>query len=215
MKSVPADIFYVWHLPVRITHWVNVAAFFALTLTGLAIELPLTAGHVPIPMLALKTIHQVAGYALAAGVAVRIYWAFVGDRGASWRSFFPFLKQGGWSKIVAELRFYAFLRRDPPASSAVVNMSHLLVLLAFVVEVSTGFALLGAGGSHGIAVTLFGWLFWLIAPQDVRLIHVTVMWFLIAFTVEHVYITVLLDCRERSGLMSSIVTGYMGHERHS
>jgi Ni/Fe-hydrogenase 1 B-type cytochrome subunit len=165
-------------------------------------------------MLQLKAIHMVAGYALACSVAVRIYWAFVGDRGASWRSFFPFLKRGGWAKIVAEMRFYAFLRRDPPASSAVVNMSHAVVFLAFGVEIVTGFALLGLGGGHGIAAALLGWPFALVAPQEVRLIHATVMWFLIAFTLEHIYITVLLDCRARSGLMSSIVTGYMGHERH-
>jgi Ni/Fe-hydrogenase 1 B-type cytochrome subunit len=214
MKSVPADIFYVWHLPVRITHWANVAAFFALAVTGLYIESPVVSGHMPLAMANVKMVHMVAGDVLACSVAMRIYWAFVGDRGASWRAFFPFLKPGGWGKIVQEMRFYAFLRRDPPASSAVVNMSHFLVLVAFVVEIISGFALLGLSG-HGIAAHLFGWLLLLIAPQDVRLVHVTFMWLLIAFTIEHIYITVLLDCRERSGLMSSIVTGYMGHERHS
>jgi Ni/Fe-hydrogenase 1 B-type cytochrome subunit len=203
MRSVPADIFYVWHLPVRVTHWANVAAFFTLAVTGLYIGSPLISGHMPLPLLSVKVVHMVAGYTLACSVAIRIYWAFVGDRGASWRSFFPFLKKGGWGKILAELRFYAFLRRDPPPSSAVVNMSHFLVLLAFVVEIVTGFALLK------------DLVIWRFPMQDVRLIHVTVMWLLIAFTIEHIYITVLLDVRERSGLMSSIVTGYMGHERQS
>lgn len=70
-------------------------------------------------------------------------------------------------------------------------------------------------GSHNVAGPLFGWLFLLVAPQYVRLGHVMVMWLLLAFTVEHIYVAALLDIKERSGLFSSIVTGYMGHERHS
>jgi Ni/Fe-hydrogenase 1 B-type cytochrome subunit len=213
MKSAPADIFYVWHLPVRVTHWINVIAFFTLAVTGLYIASPVVSGHAPLSMLAVKMLHLVAAYALACSVAVRILWAFIGDRGASWRAFFPFLKKGGWRKISDELRFYFFLRRDPPQSSAVVNISHFFVLLGFALEIVTGFALLTLSGRHQVASPLFGWLFLLIAPQEVRLLHVTLMWLLIAFTVEHIYITVLMDCRD-SGLMSSIVTGYMAHERN-
>jgi Ni,Fe-hydrogenase I cytochrome b subunit len=94
-------------------------------------------------------------------------------------------------------------------------MSPFLVFVGFFIEIVTGFALVTLSGSHRIAAPLLGWLLLLVAPQDVRLIHVTVMWLLIASTVEHIYIMVLLDCRERGGLMSSIVTGYMCHERHS
>ena len=212
--SAPADIFYVWHLPVRITHWVNVVAFLTLAITGFSIGAPLIV--IPGPtMLELRIVHMLAGCVLTCSVAVRIVWSFIGDRGASWRSFFPYLKKGGWGKIYQELRFYLFLSRRPPPSSAVVNMSHLLVLLGFLFEIVTGFALLSLSGSHNVAGPLFGWIFLLLNAQYVRLGHVIVMWLLIAFTVEHIYVSALLDTKERSGLMSSIVTGYMGHERHS
>jgi Ni/Fe-hydrogenase 1 B-type cytochrome subunit len=212
--SAPADIFYVWHLPVRITHWVNVAAFFTLAITGFCIGAPLIVLHGP-SMLHVRIVHMLAGYVLTCSVAVRVVWAFIGDHGASWQSFFPYLKKGGWGKIYQELRFYLFLRRRPPSSSAVVNMSHLLVLLAFLFEIVTGFALLSLSGSHNVAGPLFGWIFLLVSPQYVRLAHVIVMWLLLAFTIEHIYVAALLDAKERSGLLSSIVTGYMGHERHS
>ncbi len=211
----PATVFYVWHLPVRVTHWVNVAAFLTLALSGYFMEVPLFAARHAPPMLQVRLVHVLAGYVLLCSVALRCYWAFYGDRGASWRAFFPYLKKDGLRKIWDELRFYLFLRRDPPPSSTVVNISHSLVFLAFGLEIVTGFALLSLSGSHRIAAPLFGWVFALAAPQNVRLIHVTAMWLLLAFTVEHIYITVMLDCKERSSLISSIVTGYMGHERHS
>ena len=182
--SAPEDIFYVWHLPVRITHWVNVVAFFTLAITGFYIGAPSIVLHGP-PMLQVQIVHMLAGYALTCSVAVRVVWAFIGDHGASWQSFFPYLKKGGCEKIHQELRFYLFLRPHPPSSS------------------------------HNVAGPLFGWLFLLVAPQYVRLGHVMVMWLLLAFTVEHIYVAALLDIKERSGLLSSIVTGYMGHERHS
>jgi Ni/Fe-hydrogenase 1 B-type cytochrome subunit len=209
-----ADIFYVWHLPVRIVHWVNVAAFGVLIPTGLYIEDPMFSGQAP-AMVLVRTVHILAGYVLSCSVAVRVYWAFAGDRGAAWSTFFPYVKKGGRRKIFAELRFFLFLKRDPPPSSTVVNISHSLVFFGFAVEIFTGFALLTLGGSHPVATPLCSWLFLFVPPQVVRLVHVAVMWLLIAFTVEHLYVAVLLDCKERSGLISSIVTGWMAHERKS
>jgi Ni/Fe-hydrogenase 1 B-type cytochrome subunit len=212
--SKPADIFYVWHLPVRIVHWVNVVAFVTLVLTGIYIANPMISGHAP-PMMRVRMVHVLAGTILACSVAFRLYYAFAGDRGAAWSTFFPYLKKSGWRKIGAELRFYAFLRGNPPPSSTVVNISHSLVFLAFAIEIVTGFALVSLSGSHSVAGPLFGWIFVFVPAQLVRLIHVVTMWCLLAFLVEHIYVTVLLDCKERSGLISSIVTGWMAHERKS
>lgn len=199
-KGGPGDIFYVWHLPVRITHWTNVAAFAVLALTGTYIASPVIRG---LPLMQVRIAHEIAGYVLLCSVGVRIYWAFKGDRGASWRTFFPYLRKDGMRKIRDELAFYLFLRRDPPPSSTVVNISHSLVLLGFVFEIATGFML------------LFGWIPRVFPEQYVRLSHVLVMWLIIAFTIEHIYVAVLLDFKERSGLVSSMVTGFMSHERNS
>jgi hypothetical protein len=40
------------------------------------------------------------------------------------------------------------------------------------------------------------------------------MFLLIAFTIHHVYSAVLIDIEERSGLVSSIVTGYKTFTAH-
>ena len=61
----------VWDLPVRLFHWGLVAAFVAAFAT---------AG-------AYGKLHQAAGYSLAALVAFRFVWGFVGNRYARFDSF--------------------------------------------------------------------------------------------------------------------------------
>ncbi len=47
-----------------------------------------------------------------------------------------------------------------------------------------------------------------------RLVHDIIMYLIIAFTVHHVYSAVLIDLEERSGLVSSIVTGWKSLTPH-
>jgi hypothetical protein len=44
--------------------------------------------------------------------------------------------------------------------------------------------------------------------QPVRLAHDIIMWLFLAFTIHHVYSCILIDLEERSGLVSSIITGF-------
>ena len=56
---------------------------------------------------------------------------------------------------------------------------------------------------------LFGWVS--LVPggiQWVRLLHYLLTFAFLAFTVHHVYSSVLVDSEERNGLLSSIVTGF-------
>jgi hypothetical protein len=48
---------------------------------------------------------------------------------------------------------------------------------------------------------------WSIA-QPVRLVHDLLMYLFLAFVVHHVYSALLIDIEVRSGLVSSIITGY-------
>ncbi len=62
--------------------------------------------------------------------------------------------------------------------------------------------------------TLFGWTYnWLSMPE-LRLVHVVLMFLFGAFTIHHIYSAVLVDLDERSGELSSIITGYKSDTMH-
>ena len=47
-----------------------------------------------------------------------------------------------------------------------------------------------------------------------RLVHDIIMWLILAFVIHHVYTAILIDIQERSGLVSSIITGCKSLTRH-
>ena len=85
---------YVWEIPVRVTHWVNVLCILTLAVTGFFIghpkSLALTAADFAMGW--VRFVHFVAGYTFAISVLSRIYWSIVTrNKYASWREFFPIL----------------------------------------------------------------------------------------------------------------------------
>ena len=84
---------YVWELPVRITHWVNVLSILVLSLTGYYISNPFfgTTGIAANEYLmgTIRFIHFAVAFVFAVSVLFRIYWAFVGNRYARWTQFAP------------------------------------------------------------------------------------------------------------------------------
>lgn len=200
---------YVWQVPVRLTHWVTVLAILVLSGTGFYIGNPIIGGSVYL-MSWVRAIHRVTAYVLTASLALRLYWAFRGNRWASWRVFVPYLTREGRRGMGRTFLYYTFVRRQPPGDighNPLASTVYSLVFLLMLVEVLTGFALfsLAKGGWWGVA---FGWVFWLGSAQGVRLVHHLVMWLLLGFTVHHVYSSILMDAEERNGLMGSIFSGY-------
>jgi len=204
---------YVWEFPVRLTHWVNFASVFALSLTGYYIGAPFihaisTKQHI---MGVMREIHFISAYLLLVGVLIRIYWAFMGNKHAHWDELFPVTGER-WNKVIETAKFYLFLRKAPPEAighSALAGVTYLAVFFFFFVELITGFALYSQGQPRGFIWTLLGgWVLSIVSVQTIRLYHHITMWFLIAFTIIHVYIAWLLDAVEKNGLMSSIFSGY-------
>ncbi len=204
---------YVWEFPVRMTHWVNVVAIVVLSITGYYIGAPfihaLTAKqHI---MGLMRELHFIFAYALTISFLVRIYWAFMGNRYANWSQLFP-VTGDRWGAVLETAKFYLFLRKTPPPAvghSALAGVTYLAVFFFFIVEIVTGFALYSQGQPRGFFWNLMGgWLLSIMSVQTVRLYHHITMWFLIAFTIIHVYIAWLLDSVEKNGLMSSIFSGF-------
>jgi Ni/Fe-hydrogenase 1 B-type cytochrome subunit len=205
---------YVWELPVRITHWVNVLSILVLSLTGYYISNPFfgTSGAATDQYLmgTIRFIHFAVAFVFTACVLFRIYWAFVGNRYARWTQFAP-VGRGRQRALGRMLRYYTFLRRQPPAEvghNPLAGVTYIGIYVLFALQIVTGFALYSLPASGGFWKFAFGWIIlWFGAPY-VRLAHDLIMFLLIAFTIHHVYSAVLIDIEERSGLVSSIVTGY-------
>ena len=204
---------YVWEFPVRLTHWVNFVSVFALSFTGYYISAPFihavsSEQHI---MGVMREIHFIAAYFLLVSVMIRIYWMFMGNKYAHWDELFPVTAER-WNKVFETAKFYMFLRKTPPAAvghSALAGVTYLAVFFFLFLEIITGFALYSLGQPRGLFWTLMGgWIFNIMSIPTVRLYHYMTMWFLIAFTILHVYIAWLLDSVEKNGLMSSIFSGY-------
>jgi Ni/Fe-hydrogenase 1 B-type cytochrome subunit len=208
---------YVWELPVRLTHWVNVLAIAVLSFTGYYIGNPFIAVserefYGPYFMGNMRLLHMIFGYILVASLLVRTYWAFfAGNQWASWRALVPFFTAEGRGYVKESLRYYLFLRREPPTvlgHNALAGFTYGIIVLLYFIQVITGFALYAQADPGGLWWTLTGWTFQIINNQDMRLIHHMIMWLLLAFMIHHVYSAFLVDAEEANGLMSSIFSGW-------
>jgi Ni/Fe-hydrogenase 1 B-type cytochrome subunit len=107
--------------------------------------------------------------------------------------------------------YYTFLRKQPPPEighNPLAGMTYVGLYGLFGLQILTGFALYSLPFHGGIWPTLFGWIITIFGTQPVRLVHMLIMFLIIAFTIHHVYSAILIDIEERSGLVSSIVTGH-------
>lgn len=203
------ECMYVWQVPVRLTHWVNVLAILVLSATGLYIGNPFLSGSVSL-MAWVRGVHRITAYVFIGSLALRTYWAFAGNRWASWRELFPYFWRDGRRGMIQTFLYYTFLRRQPPGAvghNPMAGLAYSAVVALMFLEVATGFALQSLGGT-GWRTVAFGWVFSLVGPQSVRLVHHMIMWMLLGFMVHHVYSSLLMDAEEKNGLMTSIFSGY-------
>jgi Ni/Fe-hydrogenase 1 B-type cytochrome subunit len=159
----------------------------------------------------MRYLHFVSAYVFLLSMIIRIYWMFVGNKYSSWRVFIP-LTSRQWRDMIDGLKFYLFLRRQPPYAaghSAMASISYLFVFLLFLFEIASGFALYSQSHLKSVILWLLGgWMFIFIEAQTIRLLHHIVMWLLIVFTAIHVYIGWYLDSAEKNGVMGSIFGGF-------
>ena len=204
---------YVWEVPVRVTHWVNVLSIAILSVTGIYIGSPVTLALTPsgYAMGWIRFIHFTAGFLFAISVVSRIYWSFVSNRYAGWREFVPFLSAEGRRNMWRMFAYYTFLSRKVPhpiGHNALAGATYLLVFLLYLVMILTGFTLYSEHAPHGALHALLGWMFAHFSNQGIRQTHHLTMWLLIGFAIHHIYSAWLMDVKERGGVISSIFGGY-------
>ena len=207
---------YVWEFPVRLSHWVNVLAILALSITGYYIGAPFIQAvrDNQFIMAKFRFIHFVAAYFFAMAVILRIYWWFAGNRYARWNQFLP-LSSERVKSCVDTTAFYCFMRDKLPdyaGHTGIAGLTYLFLFILFLLEMLTGFALYSQSHVGALWTVLGGWVFAIINEGTVRLIHHCIMWLIAVFLVIHVYIGWHNDMVERNGLMSSIFSGYKTKE---
>ena len=203
----------VWDRPVRITHWVIFAAVIVLSVTGFYIGSPYvaqdaeTTGYL---MGWMRFGHAVAAWVFIIAVIARIIWAFIGNRWARWDQFIPTARgRRHWGRET--FKYYVFMRDEPPPAvghNPLAGLTYTIVYAMFIFQIFTGLALQSLADPGGWKWSVSAWIFNLMSMQTVRLFHHLVMWLTIGFVIHHVFSAILVDMEERSGLLSSIITGY-------
>jgi Ni/Fe-hydrogenase 1 B-type cytochrome subunit len=218
---IPAGAVYVYQAPVRLWHWVMMFAMLTLMVTGYFIGSPLfpTPGEASSQYLMgyIRFVHFAAGYVFAIFFVLRVYWAFVGNQYARQVFLVPLSMFTGqwWRGLIQQTLHYLFLVREvegveghnPLASAAMFFM----YVLGTVFMILTGFALYGEGAGMGSWQFKFfsSWVLPLIGDsQKVHTWHHLGMWYLIVFTIGHVYMVVREDIMSDRTIISTMINGW-------
>jgi Ni/Fe-hydrogenase 1 B-type cytochrome subunit len=217
--AIKQEMFYIYEAPVRIWHWITALAITVLAITGYLIGSPLPS--VPgeasehFMMGKIRFAHFTAGYVLAIGMVLRIYWACVGNTYSRQLFVIPVWRADFWKEVFFELRWYLFLEKEPKKYKGHNPMASLFMtgmfLLGTIFLIVTGFALYGEGTGEGSwAHTAFTtWVIPLFGQsQDVHTWHHLAMWYVLIFVMLHVYAAVREDIMSRQSLVSSMVSGW-------
>jgi len=204
---------YIWELPVRWCHWVNVLSIVVLSGTGILIGNPAFVDSSSDAYLMgwIRFIHFVFAYAFAVSVITRIIWTFTGNCFAGWREYFPFFCLSGRAEMKEVFEYYTFQRTHPPETTGhnpMAATAYFFVFLLYWFMLLTGFAMYAEHAPGGIMHTLLRPVYWLFTTQQLHLYHHLAMWLIVGFVINHVYSAWLMDIKEKGGEISSMFSGY-------
>lgn len=211
---------YVWDLVVRWTHWLIVLSIAVLSVTGFLIGHPLIVapGRAEDHFITgtVRAVHFYGAIVFTLAVLSRVLWMFVGPRRAHWTEFIPTTRRR-WRDFFGTLKFYLFMRRDPPPAvghNPVAGAAYTLVFTLYLVMIGTGWGIYALSAAVGSPARGFAFLAPLFGgPALARWIHHVVMWLLLGFAVHHVYSGGLVSVVERNGTLDSIISGWKWFRR--
>lgn len=205
---------YVWDVVVRLTHWVIMVAILILSVTGIYIGRPfyIPGGAVDqqFVMGTMKIVHFYTAIVFTLAVLLRVGWMFVGPYYSRWHQFVPIGKRRR-KDVVAMLKFYVFISREPPLNvghNPLAGLTYLVVFVLYFVMITTGLALysVDAGVSYmrmwNFLIPVFG------GAQTARWIHHVTMWLILGFFAHHIWSAILVSRFEGYGLIDSMFSGY-------
>ena len=206
---------YLWGLPLRLMHWIAALCIVVLAVTGFYIGKPyfLTSGEASSHFLMgkVRLLHfGAAGLLVATGI-VRIYWLFAGNKFERFIALFP-VRPRDWVNMWQQIKFYLMIQPEKAphylGHNPLQQLSYTGMYAVAIVMVVTGFTLYGQANPGGIFHTLFAWVPPLFGGlQRVRFVHHVLTWAFLAFIPIHIYLAMRSDVLERTGTISSIVSG--------
>lgn len=204
---------YIWELPVRWCHWVNVISIVILAITGLFIAKPFsiassTSSYV---MGWFRFVHFTAAYFLTVSLASRVLWSFIGNKYSSFKAFFPFVTAAGREKMVKMMRYYMFIDKEVPETvghNPLATTAYTILFGLYILMITTGFALYAQHAPNGMMHKSLGFMYALFSDQGMRLTHHLSMYLIFGFMVNHIYSAWLMDIKEHGSEISSMFSGY-------
>lgn len=210
---------YVYEAPLRLWHWVNALCIVLLCITGYFIGSPLPAlnGEASDHYLMgyIRFTHFASAYILIVGFVFRIYWAFVGNEHARQLIIPPVFKAGFWSGVFHEIKWYAFIAKEPRKyvghNPLAMLAMHIMLFWGTIFMICTGLALYGEGTQAGSwANNMFSsWVIPMFGQsQDVHSLHHLGMWLIICFAIIHIYAAIREDIMSRQSMVSTMISGW-------
>jgi len=224
---------YVWDAGTRWFHWINAVCVLLLMGLGLII---LNASAFDIPnsgKITLKTVHVWVGYVLIVNLLWRFIWGFIGNRNARWSAILP----GGKGYFTQLKSYLSSLHSSSPkphlGHNPVGKLAITALLLLLIVQAVTGLFL---AGSDIFYPPIGHWIAqWIAAPgidpailqpyaeetynaaayeqmrsirKPIVTVHMYTFYGLAVLVVLHLLGVVVGEFRERSSLVSAMITGY-------
>lgn len=206
---------YLWEWPIRAMHWTAVLALLVLVVTGLYIGKPyfMTSGEASAHYLMgwVRFTHFAAAAVLVMTAIVRAYWLFMGNRYERLPALFP-VRPRDWANLVRMVKFYLMIKPEQAprylGHNPLQQLSYTAIYGVAAIMVATGFALYGQSNPGGLIYSLTNWIGPLLGGmQVVRFVHHVLTWAFLIFIPIHVYLAIRADHLERTGVISSIISG--------
>lgn len=206
---------YLWDAPIRVMHWLAVFCIIALVVTGLYIGKPyfITGGDTSQHYLMgwMRFVHFAAAAVLVMTAIVRGYWLFAGNKFERFPALFP-VRPRDWVNMWRQVKFYLMIRPEKAphylGHNPLQQLSYTGIYAVAVAMVLTGFAMYGQSNPSGFFYHAFNWVGIAFGGMPVvRFIHHVLTWIILTFVPIHVYLAIRADLLERTGTISSIVSG--------
>ena len=206
---------YLWEWPIRAMHWVAMICILGLTVTGLYIGKPYfiaggdTADHFMMGW--VRFVHFALAAVFVATAIIRAYWLFAGNRFERWRALFP-VRLRDWGNMWRQVKFYLMIQPEKAphylGHNPLQQLSYTGIYLAAALMVVTGFAMYGQSNPGGVFYSAFNWVGIVMGGMPVvRFVHHVLTWAFLIFIPIHVYLAIRADHLERTGVVSSIISG--------
>lgn len=209
--------YYLFSPWLRTFHWTMVVAIGILFATGLYIGSPgfggfpgedptIQVGNI-FSMETFRRYHFYAGFLLVAALVLRVYGACInkGDRLLpKWRS------RVFWEGIVISLKHYLFIPQKTHAvylRNSLARMTYFIVYILLVCEIITGVSMYAMIRPNSFLAGLASPVIQLFGEYGLHMMHHYIAWCFAVFVPIHVYLAFREDYMEKSGEVSSMVTG--------